>query len=112
MEKCAPFICGPLPLGWINAAGTLPGKTLQVGLVLWYLSGLCKSRTVRLGSKQLMAMGVARDAKYEALARLRDAGLIEVDQKPGRVPTITLLQAPDLKIVVPRHQIPVEEQMT
>ena len=75
VEKPLPFICGPLPLAWVNAAGALPGKTLQVGLALWYLSGLCKSRTVRLGSKQLMAMGVARDAKYEALARLRDAGL-------------------------------------
>jgi hypothetical protein len=68
----------------------MPGKTLQVGLTLWYLSGLQKSPTVRLASKPLEAMGVSRDAKYEALQRLASAGLVSIAQSPGRAPLVTL----------------------
>ncbi len=88
--KPAGFIKGPLPLDWMQRAARLPGKTLQVALTLWYLAGLQKSRTVKLASKPLEAMGVSRDAKYDALARLAAAGLIAVDQKPGQAPIVTL----------------------
>lgn len=90
-ERSAGFIKGPLPLDWMQKAAQMPGKTLQVGLTLWYLSGLQRSKTVKLASKQLAAMGVSRDAKYESLERLRAAGLIAVQQQPGRAPTVTLL---------------------
>jgi hypothetical protein len=69
----------------------MPGKTLQVGLTLWYLAGLQKSRTVKLAAKHLTGMGVSRDAKYVALERLLTAGLISVEQSPGSAPTVTLL---------------------
>lgn len=94
-EKAAGFIKGPLPLGWMQQAAKMPGKTLQVGLTLWYLSGLQKSKTVKLATKSLAAMGVSRDAKYEALERLRLAGLIAVEQQPGSAPTVTLLEGDD-----------------
>ena len=90
-QRTSPFIKGPLPLAWINHAGKLPGKALHVGVVLWYLAGLNKAMTVRLGSKALAGLGVSRDAKYDALRRLKDAGLVSVDQKPGQVPVVTLL---------------------
>lgn len=86
----AGFIKGPLPLDWMQRAARLPGKTLQVALALWYLAGLQKSLTVKLSSKPLDAMGVSRDAKYDALARLVAAGLVAVDQKPGQAPIVTL----------------------
>ena len=89
-EKSAGFIKGPLPLAWVQQAAGMPGKTLQVGLTLWYLSGLQKSPTVRLASKPLEAMGVSRDAKYEALERLAAAGLVSIAQSPGRAPLVTL----------------------
>ena len=88
--KPAGFIKGPLPLDWMQQAARLPGKTLQVALALWYLAGLQKSQTVKLASKPLEAMGVSRDAKYDALARLVRAGLVAVDQKPGQAPIVTL----------------------
>lgn len=88
--KPAGFIKGPLPLDWMQHAARLPGKTLQVALALWYLAGLQKSQTVKLASKPLEAMGVSRDAKYEALLRLAAAGLVTVDQKPGQAPIVTL----------------------
>jgi hypothetical protein len=89
----AGFIKGPLPLDWMQRAARLPGKTLQVALALWYLAGLQKSLTVKLASKPLDAMGVSRDAKYDALARLAAAGLVAVDQKPGQAPIVTLRTA-------------------
>lgn len=94
-ERSAGFIKGPLPLGWMQQAAKMPGKTLQVGLTLWYLAGLQKSKTVKLATKPLAAMGVSRDAKYEALERLRSAGLIAVEQQPGSAPTVTLLEGDD-----------------
>ena len=94
-DRAGGFIKGPLPLAWVQQAARMPGKTLQVGLTLWYLSGLQKSRTVKLPSKPLVSMGVSRDAKYEALERLRSAGLISVEQTPGSAPRVTLLLGND-----------------
>lgn len=92
-HRVAGFIKGPLPLVWMQAAARMPGKTLQVALALWYLAGLKKTTTVRLTSKPLNDMGVSRDAKYEALARLEQHGLVSVQQEPGQAPLVTLLTA-------------------
>jgi len=42
------FLKGPIPLDWIIAAAKLPGKALHVGIALWFLAGLKRSRTVVL----------------------------------------------------------------
>ena len=91
-SKGPAFIKGPLPLLWMQRAAHLPGKALHVALALWYLSGLQKCRTIRLATKSLAVMGVSRDAKYDALSRLEEAGLVSVDQRPGRAPVVTLLE--------------------
>lgn len=90
-RKSEGFIKGPLPLGWMQRASCLPGKTLQVALTLWYLAGLKKTDSVPLASKQLAAMGVSRDAKYDALSRMTLAGLISVQKQSGKAPIVTLL---------------------
>lgn len=92
-RKPGGFIKGPLPLAWMQAAARMPGKTLQVALALWYLAGLKKTTTVRLASKPLSEMGVSRDAKYDALARLEQLGLVAVEQQRGQAPLVTLLTA-------------------
>ena len=88
------FIKGPIPLDWIARAACLPGKTLHVALTLRYLSGLNKTNTVKLSAKTLEIMGVARDAKADALERLQQEALIIVEQLPGRAPVVTLLDDP------------------
>lgn len=93
MVAKALFIKGPISLPWIGQAARLPGKTLHVALALQYMAGLTNSRTVKLTAKTLTVFGVSRDAKSEALARLRHAGLISVNQSPGRAPFVTLLGA-------------------
>jgi len=87
------FLKGPVPLGWLAAAGCLPGKSLQVGVVLWFLAGLKKNRTIALPNKLLELFGVSRNAKYRAVRWLEDADLITVEHRSSRNPTITLLRA-------------------
>lgn len=86
------FIKGPLPLLWMTQAAQLPGKTLQVALALWYLCGLQKTDSVTLASKTAERFGISRDAKYDAIARLVNAGLVTVHQAPGKAPVVTLLK--------------------
>jgi hypothetical protein len=98
--QCAPtpnasgkrFIKGPLPLDWFEMASALPGKTLHVALAIWFQVGLERTTTVKLGQKRVARFAVSRDAKYEALRRLAEAGLIEVEQRPGQSVQVTLVQ--------------------
>lgn len=85
------FLKGPVPLDWIARAATLSGKALHIGVVLWFRAGLVGSMTFKLSNGDLKALGVARDAKYEGLERLRVAGLIAVAPRPGCAPTVTIL---------------------
>jgi hypothetical protein len=85
------YLRGPVPLAWLQAAARLPGRALQVGLALWYLVGVTKSTTVRLSSVRLAGFGVDRSAKRRALASLAGAGLVTLDQVPGRNPVITVI---------------------
>jgi hypothetical protein len=38
------FLKGPIPLNWLSRASQLKGKSLQVGLSLWFLAGLTNSK--------------------------------------------------------------------
>lgn len=76
---------------WLQRAAMLSGKALHLGVALWFRAGLVGSMTLKLGNADLAALGVARDAKYEGLQRLSAAGLIAIEQHPGRAPTVTLL---------------------
>ena len=85
------FIKGPLPLNWFEVAAALPGKSLHVALAIWFRVGLERQSTVKLGQKVMGRFGVSRDAKYDALRRLVEAGLIEIEQLPGKAPSVTVI---------------------
>jgi hypothetical protein len=89
------FLKGPVPLAWLALAAQLPGKSLHVGVVVWFLAGLKKTKTVSLSSKQAQLFGVDRHAKRRALAWLEQAGLVAVERRSGRNPRVTLLSAAD-----------------
>jgi DNA-binding transcriptional ArsR family regulator len=77
---------------WLEAAGRLPGQALAVGLELWHLAGLRRTRRhLSLSTERLARFGVSRHAKDRALQQLRDAGLVAVDRKKGRSPRVSLL---------------------
>jgi hypothetical protein len=81
---------GPIPLDWLSAAARLPGKSLHVGIALWFMGGLLKSRIVTLSNITSLRFGLNRNAKYRALAWLEEAGLIAVERKLGRAPIVTI----------------------
>jgi len=84
---------GPVPLDWLQRAAQLSGKSLHVGVVLWYLAGLRKASTVSLPNGVLAEFGVDRHAKYHGLESLEKAGLVSVVRRTGRNPVITLCTA-------------------
>jgi hypothetical protein len=85
------FVRGPISLAWLGRAAALPGKSLHVGLAVWYLSGLTKSRTVKLASATGRIFGADRYAVRRALMELEKVGLAAVERHPGRAPLVTIL---------------------
>jgi hypothetical protein len=89
------FLKGPIPLDWLSAAACLPGKSLHVGIALWFMGGLHKSRVVPLSNMAGLRFGLDRNAKYRALEWLEQASLVSVERKLGRAPVVTILEAMD-----------------
>lgn len=87
------FLKGPVPLGWLEVAARLPGKSLHAGIALWYAAGLTRSSTVPLSNLSGARLALDRNAKYRALAWLEGAGLVRVERKLGRAPVVTILPA-------------------
>lgn len=92
--KQAPFLRGPIPLAWLAMAAKLPGKTLHVAMALWWRHGMARGKPFKLTQTALEAMNVERDAASAGLARLEQAGLIQVERKPGQRPTVAMLSVP------------------
>ncbi len=86
-----PFLKGPIPMAWLNAAAKFPGKTLNVGIAIWWLAGMAKTKTFKLTGKALKQLEVSRDAASDALKRLEARGLIRVQRSPGQRPTVEIL---------------------
>jgi hypothetical protein len=84
------FLRGPIPLEWLARAAALPGKTFNVAIALWWHYGMAKDQPFKLTRRALKYLNVERDAAGMALTRLEQAGLIQVDRKPGRRPTVTI----------------------
>jgi hypothetical protein len=88
--KAALFLRGPIPLAWLASAAALPGKTLNVGIALWWLHGMAKGKPFKLTQKSLQTLNVERDAASAALVRLERVGLIRVVRKAGQRPTVAM----------------------
>jgi len=78
-------------MAWLNVAARLPGKTLNVGIAIWWLAGMSKTTSFKLTRKALDQLGVSRDATSDALKRLEDNCLIRVQRLPGQRPTVQIL---------------------
>jgi DNA-binding transcriptional ArsR family regulator len=86
-----PFLKGPIPMTWLNAAAKLPGKTLNVGIAIWWLAGMSKNTSFKITAKALDQLGVSRDAASDALKRLEEHGLVLVKRSPGQRPTVQIV---------------------
>ena len=88
------FLKGPIPWAWLTTAAQEPGQALHVAIVIWFLSGLNKSRKIALSGKILRTMGVNRHAGYRGLKALEKAALVTVERHPGRNPVVAILDTP------------------
>lgn len=84
------FLKGPIPLPWLQHAGALPGRSLHVGLGLWFLVGVKQSMTVHLTPSVTRGFGMDRHAVYRALRHLERGGLVAVRRKRGSSPVVTI----------------------
>lgn len=91
----APFLKGPIPLAWLTAASALSGKALQIALAIRFLSGVQRSRVVRLAPSVVARFGVDRHAAYRALKVLECAQLVKAVRRRGRAPEVTILEGND-----------------
>jgi len=86
------FLKGPVPGLWLQQAANLPGKALHIALALWHIATLDKHRQVKLSKKALSRFGVTRaNTVCDGLARLEQAGLIEVERGDGRRGIVEIL---------------------
>ena len=94
-EEVQQFLKGPVPLHWLQAAARLPGRSLHVGMVLWYVAGHSGSVSVHLSNTLCLRFGFDRNAKYRALRSLMDARLVAIKRKRGHSPQVTILDRCD-----------------
>ncbi len=92
------FLKGPIPIDWLCVASHQCGKGsgFTVGIIIWYLCGLSKSRArIRLKGSVVRQFGLTRYACYRGLADLEKALLVSVERHPGRNPVVSVLPVPN-----------------
>jgi len=87
------FLKGPIPGEWLTRAAGLSFRALRVGLALWYLAGLKKSRAVKPTWDTWRKFGLSPDGGRRGLAILEQAGLVSVDRQPGCCSVVKILGA-------------------
>ena len=88
------FLRGPIPWRWVEAAARRPGKTLAVGLVVWFEAGCRNARTVPVTLARLARLGMSEQTASRAVRELERAGLVTVERSPGRGLVVTLNEPP------------------
>ena len=84
------FLKGPIPWDWIVLAGQLPGKALQVALVLWREAGCKNSRTIPFRLSLALQFGIHPDTARRGIHALEKFGLVATRYIPGRYLEVTL----------------------
>jgi hypothetical protein len=88
------FIRGPIPAKWVEQAARLPGKSLQVAVMIRYLDGFEETGMVKLRPSVRNTYGMDRFSLNRALKSLEGAGLILVRRKCGSSPIVTIMEGP------------------
>jgi hypothetical protein len=87
-----PPLYGPIPWAWWASASRLPGLALQVAAACWCVAGWERSATIRLALATWAELGLSRFSAGRGLRQLESAGLVLVDHRAGRPPTVTLVR--------------------
>ena len=84
------FLRGPVPLAWLARAAAMPGKSLAVGLALWFEHGITGRKEIVAGRGLLSQLNVGRKAGYRAISSLEAAALVTVERRRGHCPRVKL----------------------
>src|SRR5262249_7395748 len=97
MFRGGEFIKGPIPAFWVARAGKLRRSALVVGIALWMIQGLRRTKDLQdPDGFRVNAESVARDwslsrrSVIRALHDLERATLIHVTRRPGRTPRVQI----------------------
>ena len=89
-KKSHMFLKGPIPYPLLIKASKLPGKALHVFIILWFLYGMTKNKTINLKNSTLREFGIQRHAGYRALKVLEKVFLVSVIRCVGKNPQVTI----------------------
>lgn len=90
-RQTEPFLRGPVPISWlIKAKEVAGGNGLMLGIGLWWVSGMTRSRTFSVNVSRLDS-GQSQRSKWRVLKTLEDAGLIRRITEPGKRLKVELL---------------------
>lgn len=91
------FLKGPIPWGWITLAAKQPGRTLHVGLAIWFWAGIKRARVIVLNLSRLSPLGLTRFCAADGLKALEVAGLVKVERRRGRPAVVTIVEVSEIK---------------
>jgi hypothetical protein len=80
-----------LPFTWLERLSGAAGQTYALALHLLYRDWKTNGAPIKLANGMLKIDGIGRTTKHRALVDLERRGLISVERRPGKSPTIRLL---------------------
>lgn len=80
-----------LPFAWLERLAGAGGQVYAVALHLLYRDWKSNGMPIKLANGMLKIDGIGRTTKHRALADLERRGLIAVDRRRRKSPTIRLL---------------------
>ena len=90
-KKYTAFIKGPIQLLWLTEACKLSKSAMKVALSICFLKGIHGDTWFKLESTIIKKFSLTRQSKSNGLQELEQAGLIEINQKPGALPLIKII---------------------
>jgi hypothetical protein len=91
VDKSEPYIRGPIPLWWVKAAASIPGKALFVGLMIWRWYHISGKQPVKCSQEKFSDIGISRSHRKRILSDLRDSGLISFSQESNKAPMVSVV---------------------
>lgn len=85
------FLKGPIPGDWLHTATGLPGRSLHVGLAIWFKHGLTKKQQFNITPPERRRFNIPDHAFRRGVRCLEEAGLIQVERRTGRPSLIRII---------------------
>lgn len=90
-------LAGPIPMAWMNRAGSAGGSALALGVALWFQRGITRrtTRIIRVNAALRKSMNLTPDQTRRAVAALACHGLIRVHSGGrGRCAQVEIVEVP------------------